>query len=263
MYVHTHTETACWSSQHIASPRCLSLSSFVSSGPVLSLAMTSSGEQCFSGGLDSTIQWWNIPSSNVDPYDTYGTQTCSATNINVFHKMLQNKLLNVRNVPESVVVSKRGRLDFYVPPKYRHTDQTVLPPSSTSRLLLNVLLFHTDALCSLQSSLTHPSECSVQSDPSVLAGSWMGHTDAVWGLAYSGIKNRLLSCSADGTVRLWNPTEKNPCLSTFNTNRGEISERHPESTMRTTADPSLQLHCHDTSWRCGVCPTLLPVLICV
>uniref|UniRef100_A0A673CFR7 Striatin-3 n=1 Tax=Sphaeramia orbicularis TaxID=375764 RepID=A0A673CFR7_9TELE len=96
-------------------------------GPVLSLAMTSSGEQCFSGGIDSTIQWWNIPSSNVDPYDTY--------------------------------------------------------------------------------------------DPSVLAGSWVGHTDAVWGLAYSGIKNRLLSCSADGTVKLWNPQEKNPCISTFNTNR--------------------------------------------
>nr|XP_040026095.1 striatin-3 [Gasterosteus aculeatus aculeatus] len=94
-------------------------------GPVLSLAMTSSGEQCFSGGIDSTIQWWNIPSSNVDPYDTY--------------------------------------------------------------------------------------------EPSVLAGSWLGHTDAVWGLAYSGIKNRLLSCSADGTVKLWNPAEKNPCISTFNT----------------------------------------------
>lgn len=44
------------------------------SGPVLSLAMTSSGEQCFSGGIDSTIQWWNIPSSNVDPYDTYGAE---------------------------------------------------------------------------------------------------------------------------------------------------------------------------------------------
>uniref|UniRef100_A0A3Q3XJB6 Striatin-3 n=1 Tax=Mola mola TaxID=94237 RepID=A0A3Q3XJB6_MOLML len=97
------------------------------SGPVLSLAMTSSGEQCFSGGIDSTIQWWNIPSSNVDPYDTY--------------------------------------------------------------------------------------------DPSVLAGSWLGHSDAVWGLAYSGIKNRLLSCSADGTVKLWNPMEKNPCISTFNANK--------------------------------------------
>uniref|UniRef100_A0A3B3XQN8 Striatin-3 n=1 Tax=Poecilia mexicana TaxID=48701 RepID=A0A3B3XQN8_9TELE len=95
-------------------------------GPVLSLAMTSSGEQCFSGGIDSTIQWWNIPSSNVDPYDTY--------------------------------------------------------------------------------------------DCSVLAGSLLGHADAVWGLAYSGIKNRLLSCSADGTVKLWNPVEKDPCISTFNTN---------------------------------------------
>uniref|UniRef100_A0A6Q2WUQ9 Striatin-3 n=1 Tax=Esox lucius TaxID=8010 RepID=A0A6Q2WUQ9_ESOLU len=93
-------------------------------GPVLSLAVSSSGEQCYSGGIDSTIQWWNIPSSNVDPYDTY--------------------------------------------------------------------------------------------DPSVLAGTWLGHTDAVWGLAYSGIKNRLLSCSADGTVKLWNPQEKNPCISTYN-----------------------------------------------
>ncbi|KAM4625801.1 striatin-3 isoform 2-T2 [Polymixia lowei] len=96
-------------------------------GPVLSLAMSSSGEQCYSGGIDSTIQWWNIPSPNVDPYDTY--------------------------------------------------------------------------------------------DPSVLAGSWAGHTDAVWGLAYSGIKNRLLSCSADGMVKLWNPQEKNPCISTFNTDK--------------------------------------------
>uniref|UniRef100_A0A674A6H8 Striatin-3 n=1 Tax=Salmo trutta TaxID=8032 RepID=A0A674A6H8_SALTR len=93
-------------------------------GPVLSLAMSSSGEQCYSGGIDHTIQWWNIPSSNVDPYDTY--------------------------------------------------------------------------------------------EPSVLAGTWLGHTDAVWGLAYSGIKNRLLSCSADGTVKLWNPQEKNPCISTYN-----------------------------------------------
>lgn len=42
------------------------------SGPVLSLAVTANGEQCFSGGIDSTIQWWNIPSANIDPYDTYG-----------------------------------------------------------------------------------------------------------------------------------------------------------------------------------------------
>uniref|UniRef100_A0A8C6WMZ7 Striatin, calmodulin binding protein 3 n=1 Tax=Neogobius melanostomus TaxID=47308 RepID=A0A8C6WMZ7_9GOBI len=93
-------------------------------GPVLSLTVTPSGEQCFSGGLDSVIHWWNIPSSNTDPYDTY--------------------------------------------------------------------------------------------DCSVLAGSWTGHSDAVWGLAFSGIKNRLLSCSADGTVKLWHPQERQPCICTFN-----------------------------------------------
>ncbi|MBN3313141.1 STRN3 protein, partial [Atractosteus spatula] len=96
-------------------------------GPVLSLAVSCSGEQCFSGGVDSTIQWWNIPGSNVDPYDTY--------------------------------------------------------------------------------------------DPNVLTGTLLGHTDAVWGLAFSGIKNRLLSCSADGTIRLWNPPEKSPCISTYNTDK--------------------------------------------
>lgn len=41
-------------------------------GPVLSLAVSASGEQCFSGGMDATIKCWNIPSSNIDPYDSYG-----------------------------------------------------------------------------------------------------------------------------------------------------------------------------------------------
>lgn len=96
-------------------------------GPVLSLAISSNGEQCFSGGIDATIQWWNMPSPNVDPYDTY--------------------------------------------------------------------------------------------EPNVLAGTLVAHTDAVWGLAYSGIKNQLLSCSADGTIRLWKPQEKLPCICTYNGNK--------------------------------------------
>ncbi|XP_048340678.1 striatin-3 isoform X4 [Sphaerodactylus townsendi] len=96
-------------------------------GPVLSLAISSNGERCFSGGIDATIQWWNMPSPNVDPYDTY--------------------------------------------------------------------------------------------EPNVLAGTLIAHADAVWGLAYSGIKNHLLSCSADGTIRLWNPPEKVPCICTYNGNR--------------------------------------------
>lgn len=34
--------------------------------------MSSSGEQCFSGGVDGTIQCWNTPNPNIDPYDSYG-----------------------------------------------------------------------------------------------------------------------------------------------------------------------------------------------
>ncbi|XP_069807308.1 striatin-3 isoform X4 [Dendropsophus ebraccatus] len=96
-------------------------------GPVLSLVISSSGEHCYSGGIDSTIQWWKMLSPNVDPYDTY--------------------------------------------------------------------------------------------DPSVLAGTLVGHTDAVWSLSHSGVKDRLLSCSADGTVRLWNPPESVPCVGTYNGNK--------------------------------------------
>ncbi|XP_056402007.1 striatin-3 isoform X5 [Hyla sarda] len=96
-------------------------------GPVLSLVVSSNGEHCYSGGIDSTIQWWKMLSPNVDPYDTY--------------------------------------------------------------------------------------------DPSVLSGTLVGHTDAVWSLAHSGVKDRLLSCSADGTVRLWNPPDSVPCIGTYNGNK--------------------------------------------
>ncbi|CAF1517315.1 unnamed protein product, partial [Didymodactylos carnosus] len=96
-------------------------------GPVLCVAMNPSGEQCYSGGLDSMIVVWNIPNSDIDPYDAYDA--------NVLYKVLE------------------------------------------------------------------------------------GHTDAVWRLAICGQK--LLSCSADGTVRLWDPNINNSLQSTVNTNLEE------------------------------------------
>ncbi|CAJ1052790.1 striatin isoform X1 [Xyrichtys novacula] len=99
------------------------------SGAVLSVTMSSSGEQCFSGGVDGTIQSWNTPNPNIDPYDSY--------------------------------------------------------------------------------------------ESSVLRGALCGHTDSVWGLAYSSAHRRLLSCSADGTVRLWNAADIAPSLAVFN-ERGEL-----------------------------------------
>ncbi|XP_073732508.1 striatin isoform X2 [Misgurnus anguillicaudatus] len=96
-------------------------------GPVLCVVMSSSGDQCFSGGLDGTIQSWNTPNPNIDPYDSY--------------------------------------------------------------------------------------------DPAVLRGALCGHTDAVWGLVYSSAHHRLLSCSADGTVRLWNAADTSPAITVFNENK--------------------------------------------
>lgn len=49
-----------------------------------------------------------------------------------------------------------------------------------------------------------------------------GHGDAVWGLAFSPASQRLASCSADGTVRIWDPSSSSPtCLCTFSTASGE------------------------------------------
>jgi len=48
-------------------------------GPVLSLAIASSGELCFSGGVDSTIRVWNMPNPNVDPYDCFDSSVLAAT----------------------------------------------------------------------------------------------------------------------------------------------------------------------------------------
>lgn len=45
---------------------------FYSRGPVLCLALSTSGDQCFSGGMDNTIRCWNVPSSLSDPYDSFG-----------------------------------------------------------------------------------------------------------------------------------------------------------------------------------------------
>uniref|UniRef100_A0A8C1IP15 Striatin, calmodulin binding protein 3 n=1 Tax=Cyprinus carpio TaxID=7962 RepID=A0A8C1IP15_CYPCA len=88
-------------------------------------------------------------------------------------------------------------------------------------VLVTVSEDHTLKLWNLQKTVPYlHCVCPLfHSDPSVLAGTLLGHSDAVWGLAYSGIKNRLLSCSADGTIKLWNPQEKSPCLSTFNSDR--------------------------------------------
>ncbi|KAK2088757.1 Striatin-4 [Saguinus oedipus] len=73
-------------------------------------------------------------------------------------------------------------------------------------------------------------------DPSVLSHVLEGHGDAVWGLAFSSASQRLASCSADGTVRIWDPSSSSPtCLCTFPT----TSEHGvPTSVAFTSTEPA-------------------------
>ncbi|XP_030632449.1 striatin-4 [Chanos chanos] len=72
-------------------------------------------------------------------------------------------------------------------------------------------------------------------DPSIESSVLSGHEDSVWGLAYSPTLRRLASCSADGTVRIWDPQNSSPCLSVFNK---EKEHGTPTSVAFGNVDPS-------------------------
>uniref|UniRef100_A0A6B0VG06 Putative cell-cycle nuclear protein n=1 Tax=Ixodes ricinus TaxID=34613 RepID=A0A6B0VG06_IXORI len=126
-------------------------------GPVLCLAMSATGEQCFSGGLDHTIRCWNVPSSAIDPYDAF--------------------------------------------------------------------------------------------EPGVLSATLWGHTDAVWSLSMHAAKLQLLSCSGDGTVRLWSPHSKVPLLHTYTA--PETGDGIPTSVDFVRSDPGQMAVAYTTS-RCVI-----------
>uniref|UniRef100_A0A8C4Z9R0 Striatin 4 n=1 Tax=Gadus morhua TaxID=8049 RepID=A0A8C4Z9R0_GADMO len=72
-------------------------------------------------------------------------------------------------------------------------------------------------------------------DPGVQSLVLGGHEDAVWGLAFSAAHRRLASCSADGSVRVWDPLGSAPCLSVLNK---EKERGTPTSVAFVTSDPN-------------------------
>ncbi|KAL4647322.1 striatin-4 [Arapaima gigas] len=72
-------------------------------------------------------------------------------------------------------------------------------------------------------------------DPGIESSLLAGHEDAIWGLTYSTVCQRLASCSADGTVRIWNPQSSTPCLSVFNK---EKEHGTPTSVAFVNSDPA-------------------------
>uniref|UniRef100_A0A3Q3J2T6 Striatin N-terminal domain-containing protein n=1 Tax=Monopterus albus TaxID=43700 RepID=A0A3Q3J2T6_MONAL len=72
-------------------------------------------------------------------------------------------------------------------------------------------------------------------DPGIESSVLAGHEDSVWGLAYSAVHHRLASCSADGTIRIWDPQNPSPCLSVFNKEREHGT---PTSVAFVATDPN-------------------------
>lgn len=48
-------------------------------GPVLCVAMSGTGEYCYSGGVDGAIHSWKLPNSYIDPYDSYDPTVLKGT----------------------------------------------------------------------------------------------------------------------------------------------------------------------------------------
>uniref|UniRef100_A0AAZ3Q5Q0 Striatin, calmodulin binding protein 4 n=1 Tax=Oncorhynchus tshawytscha TaxID=74940 RepID=A0AAZ3Q5Q0_ONCTS len=72
-------------------------------------------------------------------------------------------------------------------------------------------------------------------DPGIESSVLLGHEDSVWSLTYSAAHHRLASCSADGTVRIWDPQNSAPCLSVFNK---EKEHGTPTSVAFVNSDPN-------------------------
>ncbi|MBN3319126.1 STRN4 protein, partial [Atractosteus spatula] len=72
-------------------------------------------------------------------------------------------------------------------------------------------------------------------DPRIESSVLAGHTDAVWWLAYSPAQRCLASCSADGTVRIWDPSQSATCVSVFSTDK---DLGIPTSVAFVNSDPS-------------------------
>uniref|UniRef100_A0A8C3QHE2 Striatin 3 n=1 Tax=Cyanoderma ruficeps TaxID=181631 RepID=A0A8C3QHE2_9PASS len=197
-------------------------------GPVLSLAISSNGEQCFSGGIDATIQWWNMPSPSVDPYDTYGS-------LSAFIQTGYFLLFLEHGIPTSV--------DFIgCDPAHMvasfNTGSTVIYDLETSQ---SVVMFSSQVESGVQSNnhinkvVSHPTlpvTITAHEDRHIkffdnktgkMIHSMVAHLDAVTSLAVDPNGIYLMSGSHDCSIRLWNLDSKT-CVQEITAHRKKLDE---------------------------------------
>ncbi|CAF1034565.1 unnamed protein product [Didymodactylos carnosus] len=210
------------------------------SGPVLCVAMNPSGEQFYSGGLDSMITVWNIPDSDIDPYDAYGHTdavwrlaicgqkllSCAADGtVRLWDPNINNPLQSIINssleegIPTSIDWLTQETNHFVV--SY-DTFKSVIYDVETSKALLRLENDNqtSDSSYRINRVISHPSQALVitahddrkirfyDSNTGKMVHSMVAHLDAVTSLAIDPQQTCLLSGSHDRSIRLWNLDNK-------------------------------------------------------
>uniref|UniRef100_A0A673U668 Striatin 3 n=1 Tax=Suricata suricatta TaxID=37032 RepID=A0A673U668_SURSU len=181
-------------------------------GPVLSLVVSSNGEQCFSGGLDATVQWWNMPGPHVDPYDTYehGIPTsvdfigCDPAHMVTSFNTGSTVIYDLETSQSLVMLS--SQLDSGLQSN-NHINRVVSHPT-----LPVTITAHEDRHIKFFDNKTGK-----------MIHSMVAHLDAVTSLAVDPNGIYLMSGSHDCSIRLWNLDSKT-CVQEITAHRKKLDE---------------------------------------
>ncbi|XP_053979694.1 striatin isoform X2 [Hylaeus anthracinus] len=229
-------------------------------GPVLCLAMCSTGNQCYSGGLDGMIHCWTLPSANIDPYDSYEPSVLSQTLKGHTNAVWGLSMYQPRS--QLLSISADGTVKLWSPQSKSpllHTyvsEQDGIPTSvdfirdDPHKLVVayegacvvfdtetgeNIARLEANETKGVNRVVTHPTlplVVAAHEDRHIrfydhrsatLAHAMVAHLDAVTSLAVDPHGLYLLSGSHDCSIRLWNMDNKT-CVQEITAHRKKFDE---------------------------------------
>lgn len=229
-------------------------------GPVLCLAMDSTGSHCYSGGLDGMIRCWTLPSANIDPYDSYDPSVLSQTltghtdaiwglsmyqprsqllsisadgTVKLWSPQSKVPLLNTYTSEQDGIPTS---VDFIRDEPHKlvvaYEGACVLFDSETGTIVARLEANETKGVNRVVAHPTLPLVVAAHEDRHIrfydhrsatLAHSMVAHLDAVTSLAVDPHGLYLLSGSHDCSIRLWNMDNKT-CVQEITAHRKKFDE---------------------------------------
>ncbi|KAK2587425.1 hypothetical protein KPH14_003138 [Odynerus spinipes] len=229
-------------------------------GPVLCLAMDSTGSRCYSGGLDGMIRCWTLPSANIDPYDSYDPSVLSQTltghtdaiwglsmyqtrsqllsisadgTVKLWSPQSKVPLLNTYTSEQDGIPTS---VDFIRDEPHKivvaYEGACILFDSETGAIVARLEANETKGVNRVVAHPTLPLVVAAHEDRHIrfydhrsatLAHAMVAHLDAVTSLAVDPHGLYLLSGSHDCSIRLWNMDNKT-CVQEITAHRKKFDE---------------------------------------